>query len=93
MCRMNLVCLTSMESLQDGLYGTILLKSRVIGAFHHDNPEEMTMLQIRSMTELPETTSFRSRSQLEEAGTCAATFQAGPPPTIKLTGAAPSTSL
>jgi hypothetical protein len=75
-----------MEEVWDGFVRNNSFKeSRVIGAFHHDDPEEMTMLQTETMTELRRRQSFRSTEWLEEHGTCADHIQAGPS-TIKQAG-------
>jgi hypothetical protein len=60
-------------------------ESRVIGAFHHDDPEERTMLQTETLSEIRRRQSFRSTEWLEEHGTCADHIQAGPS-TIKQAG-------
>jgi hypothetical protein len=64
---------------------TAFSESRVIGAFHHDDPEEMASLQIETLSEIRRRQSFRTTEWLQEHGTCADHIQAGPS-TIKQAG-------
>jgi hypothetical protein len=59
--------------------------SRVLGAFHHDDQEELNMLQQKSMSEIRRQQSIRTTEWLEQHGTCADHIQAGPS-TIKQAG-------